>query len=51
MFFFEGLSRGLGGINTNVTKCVDDGEKTIDAFKQAFTAFEDRKIFEGKLHS
>ncbi len=49
MFFFDGLSRGLGGFNVNVTKCVDDGDKTVEQFKQAFTYFEDRKIFEGKL--
>ena len=24
------------------------GEKTVDAFKQAFTTFDDKKIFEGK---
>jgi len=47
VLFFEGLSSGLGGLNTNVTKCVDDGDKTIEKFKQAFTAFEDREIFGG----
>ena len=47
VLFFEGLSSGLGGFNTNVTKCVNDGDKTIEKFKLAFGAFEDRKIFDG----
>ena len=44
---FDGISRGLGGFNTNVTQCVDDGERTVDTFKASFEAFEERNIFEG----
>ena len=46
--FFDGLSRGLGGFNTNVSLCADDGEHTLETFKASFDAFEDRKIFEGE---
>ena len=49
VFLFDGLSRGLGGFSTNVTKCVNDGKKTIGIFKSALAAFEDREIFEGVL--
>lgn len=44
---FDGISRGLGGFNTNITECADDGEHTVETFKASFDAFEDRKIFEG----
>lgn len=44
---FDGISRGLGGFNTNVTKCANDGEHTLETFKASFDAFENRKIFEG----
>ena len=44
---FDGISLGLGGFNTNVSKCAEDGEHTVDTFKAAFDAFEDRKIFDG----
>ena len=45
---FDGLSLGLGGFNTNISKCESDGEQTVDKFKASFTAFEDRKIIEGE---
>jgi len=44
---YKGIARGLGGINENITECVNDGDKTIETFRDAFTAFEDREIFEG----
>ncbi len=46
---FDGISRGLGGFNTNITACVEDGEHTLDTFKASFDAFEDRKIYEGEF--
>ena len=33
----------------NITECVEDGNMTVAAFKAAFDAFEDRKIFDGKF--
>ncbi len=45
---YEGLARGLGGFNTNVTKCAYDGEHTLESFKASFAAFENRKIFDGE---
>ena len=44
---YKGIARGLGGINDNVTECVEDGNRTVETFRDAFTAFENREIFEG----
>ena len=44
---FDGISRGLGSFNTNISLCAEDGEHTVSTFKASFDAFENRKIFEG----
>ncbi len=46
---YKGIARGLGGINENITECVEDGNRTVETFRDAFTAFENREIFEGTL--
>ena len=43
-----GIARGLGSVNTNITACVTDGNKTVDTFRQSFIAFENREIFLGE---
>ena len=45
---YTGLALGLGNLNTNITECVEDGNITVEQFKAAFDAFENRKIFDGE---
>ena len=47
---YTGIARGLGNLNVNITECVEDGNITVATFKAAFDAFEDRRIFDGKLN-
>uniref|UniRef100_A0A1X7SEF0 Uncharacterized protein n=1 Tax=Amphimedon queenslandica TaxID=400682 RepID=A0A1X7SEF0_AMPQE len=44
VLLYQGIARGLGNLDTNITACVKDGNNTIDAFKESFKAFEDRQI-------
>lgn len=43
---FDGLAKGLGVAGFDFEKCVEDGNLTVQTFKQAFIAFEDRHIFD-----
>ena len=45
---YKGIARGLGGINDNITECVEDGNRTIETFRDSFIAFENRHIFDGE---
>lgn len=45
---YVGIARGLGSINTNITACVEDGNITVETFRQSFIAFENREIFLGQ---
>lgn len=44
---YKGLARGLGGLNTDIALCAKDGNTTLETFRAALTAFEDREIFTG----
>ena len=44
---YKGLARGLGGLNTDIALCAEDGNTTLETFRAALTAFEDREIFTG----
>lgn len=46
---YRGLARGLGGLNTDIALCAEDGNTTLETFRAALNAFEDREIFTG-LH-
>ncbi|XP_006824092.2 uncharacterized protein LOC102804574, partial [Saccoglossus kowalevskii] len=40
---YKGLAVGLGTKNTNLVECVEDGDLTIQTFKESFIAFENRE--------
>lgn len=46
---YKGIALGLGNMSTDYIKCVEDGNRTIETFEDAFKAFRDRDIIEG-LH-
>ena len=46
---YRGMSKGLGVEAFDFDKCVEDGNRTVNAFRLAFIAFEDREIIKG-LH-
>ena len=45
---YRGIARGLGSINTNITQCVEDGNRTVETFRAAFESFKILKIFDGR---
>ena len=45
---YRGIARGLGSINTNITLCVEDGNRTVETFRAAFESFEVLKVFDGR---
>lgn len=49
MQLYKGMSKGLGVEAFDFDKCVEDGNRTVDAFRLAFKAFEDREVIKG-LH-
>ena len=46
---YRGMARGLGVEAFDFEKCVKDGNLTVETFRDAFKAFENRQIIEG-LH-
>ena len=46
---YKGIALGLGNMSTDYIECVEDGNRTIETFEDAFKAFRDRDIIEG-LH-
>ncbi|XP_070541534.1 uncharacterized protein [Ptychodera flava] len=44
---YKGLAVGLGTKNTNLVKCVQDGNETVQAFHHSFDAFENREVYHG----
>ena len=46
---YRGMARGLGVEAFDFEKCVSDGNLTVETFRDAFKAFENRQIIEG-LH-
>lgn len=46
---YKGIALGLGNMSTDYINCVEDGNRTIETFEDAFKAFRDRNIIEG-LH-
>ena len=46
---YIGIARGLGNLSVNVTECAEDGNITVATFRAAFDAFEDRRIYDGKI--
>ena len=46
---YKGIALGMGNMSTNYIKCVQDGNRTIETFEDAFKAFRDRNVIEG-LH-
>ena len=49
MQLYRGIARGLGSIDGNITLCVEDGNRTVETFRAAFAAFENRQIIEGNV--
>ncbi len=41
---FRGIYQGLGDKDTDFKECVEDGNKTVAAFKKSFQAFEDGQV-------
>ena len=41
---YRGIFLGLGSKNTNFKECVEDGNKTVAAFRKSFKAFEEGQV-------
>ena len=46
---YRGIALGMGNMSQDYIKCVQDGNRTIETFEDAFKAFKDRDVIEG-LH-
>ena len=46
---YRGIALGLGNMSADYIQCVEDGNRTIETFRDAFKAFRDREVIEG-LH-
>ncbi|XP_033633274.1 uncharacterized protein LOC117294846 [Asterias rubens] len=44
---YRGIFLGLGSKNTNFKECVEDGNKTVAAFRKSFKAFEEGQLYKG----
>lgn len=44
---YRGIATGLGKESFNFEKCVEDGNHTVELFKESFAAFKNKDIFKG----
>ena len=44
---YRGIATGLGKRGFNFEKCVEDGNHTVELFKESFAAFQNNDIFKG----
>ncbi|EDO36414.1 predicted protein [Nematostella vectensis] len=44
---YHGIAIGLGKENVSFDKCVEDGNQTVETFKAAFEAFDNRQVWRG----
>ncbi|KAK3714393.1 hypothetical protein QZH41_020626 [Actinostola sp. cb2023] len=44
---YKGIAVGLGKYNISFETCVEDAAQTVDAFKKAFEAFDNKEIYRG----
>lgn len=44
---YRGIAAGLGKENFNFEKCVEDGNHTVELFRESFDAFQNNDIFKG----
>lgn len=44
---YRGVAAGLGKEGFNFEKCVEDGNETLQIFRESFTAFQNNDIFKG----
>lgn len=44
---YKGIAAGLGKYNISFETCAEDGEQTVEAFKKAFEAFDNKEIYRG----
>lgn len=44
---YRGIAAGLGKESFNFEKCVEDGNHTVELFKESFAAFQKNDIFKG----
>lgn len=44
---YRGIATGLGKESFNFEKCVEDGNHTVELFKESFAAFQKNDIFKG----
>ena len=44
---YRGIAAGLGKEGFNFEKCVEDGNHTVELFKESFAAFQNNDVFKG----
>ncbi|XP_031560929.1 uncharacterized protein LOC116296948 [Actinia tenebrosa] len=44
---YRGIAAGLGKYNVSFETCAKDGEQTVETFKQAFEAFDNKQVYRG----
>lgn len=44
---YKGIAAGLGKYNVSFETCVKDGAQTVEVFKEAFEAFDNKEIYRG----
>lgn len=44
---YKGIAAGLGKYNVSFETCVEDGDQTVEMFKKAFEAFDNKEIYRG----
>ena len=44
---YRGIAAGLGKEGFNFEKCVEDGNHTVELFRESFAAFQNNDIFKG----
>ena len=44
---YHGIAAGLGKEGFDLEKCVEDGNHTVELFKESFAAFQNDDIFKG----
>ena len=44
---YKGIAAGLGKYNISFETCVKDGAQTVEVFKEAFEAFDNKEIYRG----
>lgn len=44
---YRGIAAGLGKEGFNFEKCVEDGNHTVEVFRESFAAFQNNDVFKG----